>query len=218
MRSHILAILLLLAAGPAQATLIISEYLEGSQQNQAIEFWNTGSTDIDLTGWTIDIYKEGSTTVEWSIALVGTVLAMDVFVLSRDKADDPILAVADQTTKDLKFNGNDTIVLSYLGTPVDSIGQIGFNPGQEWGSGLLSTKDNTLRRVLSNTTPDSDPYDTYDVPSVGWVGAPQDYFGTIGLSPLEEAPEVETAATLLMGLAGLAIIGQRRQRRADLSD
>jgi hypothetical protein len=31
-------------------------------------------------------------------------------------------------------------------TIVDVIGQIGFDPGTEWGSGLVSTADNTLRR------------------------------------------------------------------------
>ena len=55
MRSYILALVLLLAAGPAQATVIISQYIEGSGKNQAIEIWNTGSTDVDLTGWTLDL-------------------------------------------------------------------------------------------------------------------------------------------------------------------
>ncbi len=219
MRSHIFALVLLLAAGPAQATLIISEYIEGGKKNQAIELWNTDGSDLDLTGWTIDIYEDGATTPSWSISLVGTVLATDVFVITRDKADPAMLAVADQTSKDLKFNGNDAVVLAYMGTPIDRIGQVGFDPGQEWGSGDESTKDNTIRRLPSDTTPDPNIFDPYVLPSVGWVGFPKDDFTTLGVDPVtEQAPEVETVAMLMMGLLALGIMGQRRQRRADLSD
>ena len=100
-----------------------------------------------------------------SIDLVGIVLATEVFVIARDKADDEILALADQTDKQLKFNGNDAIVLSYNGTPVDSIGQVGFDPGLEWGSGDESTRNNTIRRIAFDTTADSNPFDAYILPT-----------------------------------------------------
>ena len=47
------------------------------------------------------------------------------------------------------YNGDDAVVLRKGGAdgPVlDSIGQVGFDPGTEWGTGLTSTVDNTLRR------------------------------------------------------------------------
>ncbi len=91
MRSYILALVLLLAAGPAQATVIISQYIEGSGKNQAIEIWNTGSTDVDLTGWTLDLYFDGSSTPTKSIDLVGTVLAQRFGLLQclADEGRDP---------------------------------------------------------------------------------------------------------------------------------
>ncbi len=217
MRPYIFALVLLLAAAPAQATLIISQYVEGSGQNQAIELWNTDSTDIGLTGWTIDIFLDGSTTVSKSIDLVGLVLATEVFVIARDKADDEILALADQTDKQLKFNGNDAIVLSYNGTAVDSIGQVGFDPGTEWGSGDESTQNNMIRRIAFDTTPDSNPFDAYILPSAGWDGYPQDHLGGLGFSPLKEveSPEIGTFEMLLMGLVPLAIMGNRRRRASN---
>ena len=45
------------------------------------------------------------------------------------------------------FNGDDAVVLRKGTTVIDAIGQIGIDPGSEWGSGLISTADNTLRRA-----------------------------------------------------------------------
>ncbi len=48
--------------------------------------------------------------------------------------------------------------LQYL----DIIGQIGFDPGTEWGSGFISTRDNTMVRkpnICSGDTDGSDPFD-----------------------------------------------------------
>ena len=54
----------------------------------------------DLTGWTIDLYLDGSTTVSKSIELVGIVLATQVFVIARDKADAGILPGALDVLRD----------------------------------------------------------------------------------------------------------------------
>ena len=89
-------ILALWWVAPAHATIIISEYVEGSGTNQAIELYNYGSTAIDITGWTIDIYLNGSTVVDRSITLSDTILPGDIFVLARTNSDPAILAVADQ--------------------------------------------------------------------------------------------------------------------------
>ena len=46
----------------------------------------------------------------------------------------------------LTFNGDDAVVLRRGSTILDVIGQVGLDPGSEWGSGLTSTADNTIRR------------------------------------------------------------------------
>ncbi|MDT9111101.1 hypothetical protein, partial [Escherichia coli] len=70
----------------------------------------------------------------------------DVFVLAQASANATILAQADQTNASGWFNGDDAVVLRKGTTTLDVIGQIGVDPGTEWGTGLTSTADNTLRR------------------------------------------------------------------------
>jgi hypothetical protein len=57
---------------------------------------------------------------------------------------------------------------------VDVIGQLGFDPGSEWGSGDLSTQDNTLRRKPGITLGDTNGGDAFD-PSLEWGGVCQQY-------------------------------------------
>ena len=53
--------------------------------------------------------------------------------------------------------------LQYL----DIIGQIGFDPGTEWGTGNLSTADNTMVRNPDECTGDIDGSDPFDPPGHG---------------------------------------------------
>ena len=55
------------------------------------------------------------------------------------------------------------------GTVLDVVGQIGFDPGTEWGSGLASTQDNTLRRKGAVQAGDPNGSDAFD-PAVQWDG------------------------------------------------
>lgn len=166
------------------ADLFFSEYIEGSINNKALEIFNGTGSAIDLTadGYIIQMYFNGSTTAGLTINLSGTVAAGDVFVLAQSSANATILALADQTNGAGWFNGDDAIVLrkgGASGTVVDSIGQIGFDPGTEWGTGLTSTADNTLRRKTSVTTGDTNPFDAFD-PSVEWDGFATDTFDNLG--------------------------------------
>ncbi len=55
----------------------------------------------------------------------------------------------DQTSGSLSFNGDDAVALIKGLAFVDVIGQVGFDPGTEWGTDLISTADNTIRRKAS---------------------------------------------------------------------
>ncbi len=67
------------------------------------------------------------------------------------------------------FNGNDAVVLRKGTTVIDVIGQIGFDPGTEWGSGLTSTADNTLAAKINCNAGDVIGSDAFD-PSLEWDG------------------------------------------------
>jgi predicted extracellular nuclease len=66
-----------------------------------------------------------------------------------------------------------------VGGVVDAIGQVGFRPEEEWGSGDTSTKDNTIRRLTFVCQGDSDETDAFD-PTLEWEGFAQNTFDGLG--------------------------------------
>ncbi len=165
----------------AISELFFSEYIEGSSNNKALEIYNGTGAAIDLGagGYVIQMYFNGNTTAGTTINLTGTVAAGDVFVLAQASANDTIKAQADQTNSSSWYNGDDAVVLLKNGTIIDVIGQIGVDPGSEWGSGLVSTQDNTLRRNSTVTAGDTDASNAFD-PSLQWEGFAQDTFDGLG--------------------------------------
>ncbi|NJM24064.1 MAG: hypothetical protein HC907_38615 [Richelia sp. SM1_7_0] len=165
------------------ADIFISEYIEGSSNNKAIELYNPTDSVVDLAAdnYTIELYSNGASSPSQSLSLTGTIASKDVFVITRSNADEAIKTVADITNADsvINFNGDDAIVIKKNGAVIDVIGQVGFDPGSEWGSGDTSTANNTIRRKLTITSGDTNPDDAFD-PSVEWDGFPQDTFNGLG--------------------------------------
>ena len=168
-------------SGQSSNVLFFSEYVEGSSLNKALEIFNSGDSAEDLAAgaYDVQIFVNGSLTPTATNALSGTVAAGDVYVVASTGANAAILEQADWVTASLNFNGDDTIVLRKNGVVIDAIGQIGFDPGSEWGAGLTSTADNTLRRKSSVTTGDADANDPFD-PADQWDGYAQDTFDGLG--------------------------------------
>ena len=206
-------ILALCSVAPAQATIIISEYVDGSGKDQAIELYNYGSIAIDITGWMIDIYLDGSTVVTRSVTLSGTIDPGDLFVIARTNADAEILAAADLVDKDVKYNGNDAIVLTDGTNPIDRVGQVGFDPGTEWGSGDVSTKDNTIQRNIG-ANPDPSIFNAFSL--ADWGGWPNGSYGGLGF-PGVQLPESPTHVMVLMGFIPMGMLRARARRRRRIS-
>lgn len=200
---------LIFAAAPAQSSVFFSEYVEGSSNNKALEIYNGTGAALDLTGFFVDIYFNGVTTAQNQIALDGTIPANDVFVIAHSSAG--FALQADQTSGSLAFNGDDAVVLRFGSTMLDVIGRIGEDPpvGQ-WGSGLTSTADNTLRRNSSVLSGDVNGTDAFD-PSIQWTGFQQDNIEGLGSHAVAAIPEPETYALLM---AGLGLLGFAARRRA----
>jgi len=168
-------------AAAAAPELFFSEYIEGSSYNKALEIYNATGTAIDLAAgaYSVQMYYNGNPSAGLTINLTGTVADGDVFVVAHSSANPTILAQADQTNGAGWFNGDDAVVLRKGTTVIDVIGQIGFDPGYEWGTGVISTKDNTLRRkadICAGDTNGSDPFD----PSAEWDGFAKDTFDGLG--------------------------------------
>ncbi len=184
------------AASPTE--LFFSEYIEGSSNNKALEIFNGtgGAVDLAAGGYNVQMFFNGSASAGLTINLTGTVANGDVFVVAHSSANAAILAQADQTNGAGWFNGDDAVVLRKGTTNLDVIGQIGFDPGTEWGSGLVSTADNTLRRQVDVCAGDPDGSNAFD-PSVEWDGFATDtadglgtHTASCGVEPGDAAPAV----------------------------
>ena len=197
----------------APIELFFSEYIEGSSNNKALEIFNgTGSAiELGAGGYNVQLFFNGNPAAGATISLAGSIASDDVFVLAHSSAVAAILAQADLTTSSLSFNGDDAIVLRKGTTVIDSIGQLGFDPGSEWGSGLASTADNTLRRLATIEAGDADPFGAFD-PAAQWVGFATDTFGGLGAHQIvrQSVPEPATLTLVLLALAAMARL--RRQR------
>ncbi|MCM0675512.1 lamin tail domain-containing protein [Micromonospora phytophila] len=206
------------AASAAPTDLFISEYVEGSSNNKAIELFNGTGAAVDLAagGYQLQLHFNGSTTAT-NLALTGTVAAGDVFVLAAASAAPAILAQADQTTGASLFNGDDAIVLRRGGAVLDSIGQVGVDPGTEWGTGVTSTADNTLRRSGGVTTGDVDPADAFD-PAAQWAGFAVDTFDGLGAHTVDGGGPVDAPATLNCGPALVTPAGTAATREVTATD
>ena len=179
--SSLLSITLLAPlAGTAKAELFISEYVEGSSYNKAIEIYNGTANNIDLSAYELQYYFNGSTSAGRTINLSGQVAAGDVFVIAHSSADTAILSQADQTSGGGWYNGDDAVVLLHGGVVIDAIGQIGVDPGTQWGTGSISTQDNTLQRNSNITTGDNNPNDAFD-PAAEWQGFANNTFTGLGV-------------------------------------
>src|SRR6266404_4874402 len=98
-----LFLLLLFAAvtrsfSQAPTDLFISEYVEGSSNNKALEFYNVTGSTINLT-------------VGNTITLTGTVAPNGAFVLAQASASFASSAFVNQTNAGSWYNGDDAIVL-----------------------------------------------------------------------------------------------------------
>ena len=180
------AVGLVVPAAPAAAIeeaaatdLLISEVVEGSSNNKAIEIANVTEGPLSLDGVSVQMVFNGSVAAGLTIPLTGTVAAGDVYVVAHSSASAPILGQADVTNGAGWFNGDDALVLRRADVVLDAFGQTGFDPGTEWGTGLASTADNTLRRNAGVCAGDAIPTDAFD-PALQWTGFATDTFDGLG--------------------------------------
>ncbi|UOR11619.1 chitobiase/beta-hexosaminidase C-terminal domain-containing protein [Halobacillus amylolyticus] len=170
-------------AAEVPSDLFFSEYIEGSSYNKAIELYNGTDGEVNLSGYTIEMYANGSLEPTGTFDLSGTLASGEVFVAANSRANEEILASADATNNSaINFNGNDPIVLKKDGAVVDSIGQIG---SEESFAG-----DVTLVRKESVTAGDTNTEDTFDT-TKEWDSYAKDTTEYLGSYQMTDVPPVE---------------------------
>ncbi|MBE0567353.1 MAG: lamin tail domain-containing protein [Krumholzibacteria bacterium] len=184
MKTLLTCLLVLAVAGAAQAQtgVYFSEYLEGSSNNKAVEIYNGTNETLDMSTIVVERYNNGSLTPTATYAaFVGLVLPGDVFVVGNPSTgvNATIVAESDLLSDLTFYNGDDCLLLYQNGVLVDSIGQVGFDPGTNWSVGGCATSEMTLVRKADSCFGDTDPSDVYD-PSVDWDCYPQDTVSYLG--------------------------------------
>ena len=130
--------------------LFISEYVEGSGNNKAVEIYNPTDAAIDLSVYTVMRYSNGSPVPTDEVQLSGTIQPYDVVVVTNGQTDSvwvpsggywslpideelynlgDLHCTGDYPTA-MYFNGNDAITLETItGDVVDIFGKTGTDPG-----------------------------------------------------------------------------------------
>ena len=210
----ITAWIFILPSGLNANELFFSEYIEGTAYNKALEIYNptVDFIDLEVDDYSIGFYYNGNITPSDIFKLTGILSPDNTYNIANPAAGPVITDVADILFSNMNFNGNDAIMLFKGDNIIDSIGRIGEDPGAEWGSGLFSTQDNTLRRRHEIITGDLNPYDVFD-PSIEWEGFSLNTFDGLGSHQMS-APVPEPATVLLLGNGFIALAGFRKKRAA----
>ncbi len=157
--------------------LIISEYLEGSANNKAIEIYNGTGADVDLAAYSLMKQTNGRGDYKNEQVLTGTLADGETFVLVNSQASDELKALGDMTSNVTSFNGNDAVALFKSGEKIDEVGV--FGDTTMWGENV------TLRRIYGEG-----PTATYD--ETEWEEGDFDDYSDLGrYSADTEAPVIE---------------------------
>ncbi|HRU49345.1 MAG TPA: InlB B-repeat-containing protein, partial [Bacilli bacterium] len=159
--------------------LFISEYIEGSSNNKAIEIFNGTGQTVDLSQYTVELYANGSSNPTNTQTLTGTLGHGEVYIIFNSGASEGIKNKGNISSSIANFNGDDALLLKKNGVVIDSFGQVGFDPGTAWSNNGISTVDKTLVRkpnVSSGRTDYDSPFD----PSIEWIAHPVDTFTFLG--------------------------------------
>lgn len=127
--------------------LIISEYIEGSSHNKAIEVANFTGNPLNLSAYSLVFYSNGNTKPSQTIRFPNVDLPNNrVWVVVESDASDALKAYANQLYGIAWFNGNDAVALLNGAVMIDLFGNIGCDPGSTWESNGIQTTNVTLVR------------------------------------------------------------------------
>ena len=171
-------------SAPANGTtseLLISEYVEGSSNNKAIEIANFTGTTVDLSVYSLKKATNGGGTFSSSMTLSGSLANGQVYVIANSSASASILNIANTTNGSvLTFNGNDAVGLFKNDVLIDLMGNA--------SSSTNFAQDVTLRRKTSITSPNT----SYTISE--WDSFSQDTFDDLGNHSIDGGVIPDTTA------------------------
>ena len=174
----------------AQSDIYISEVVEGSSNNKAIEIANNGNVAVTLTNYELASEFNGWAN-QYDLSAI-TIQPNSVWVIANSNADPDLLARADVTINTflVRFNGNDALALLINGNEHDVFGDFGFDNFNQ---------NVTLRRCNHTPSTNYQPWQWQEFPTDDWTN--------IGVFNAEDAacvpppdpnpPAVSTASTIM---------------------
>ena len=152
--------------------LIISEYVEGSSFNKAIELYNGTGQTVDLQNYSLELYTNGSTAATSKLGLAGSLAQDETLVIYHRDAAAGIKQKGDLENSTItNYNGDDALVLKNTGSIIDSFGQVGAR--SNWGT------DVTLVRKPGIVSGDPVSDDAFNRDEE-WMVYPKDTFDHLG--------------------------------------
>ncbi|WP_248927091.1 lamin tail domain-containing protein [Paenibacillus hamazuiensis] len=146
-------------SGGTGTNVFISEYVEGSSYNKALEIYNGSGAAIDLSAYTIA--QSNTSTV---ISLSGTLNSGSVYVIANPNASSGVLAKANMTSSALSFNGDDSVSLKKNGTVIDVVG----TAGTSFGTDKTLVRKSTV--TAGSTSYDAAQWDSYAADTFTYLG------------------------------------------------
>lgn len=156
--------------------LLITEYVEGTTFNKALEISNFTGASVNLAQYALVKQTNGAGAWADTFRLSGVLDDSAVWVLMHPQAEPLMLQLADMTTDQgvMTFNGNDAIALLKNDSLLDVVGIV----DQDFNFGL----DRTLRRKWLIRQ----PVEVYD--SLEWNVFPLDTYSDLGTHDFGSPP------------------------------
>lgn len=158
--------------------LIISEYIEGSGSNKALELYNPTSSAIDLSLYSVYCNVNAGSFNNLSNPQ-GMIAPYGTYVMVNSNADSALAAMADTLLSGfsaVNFNGDDAILLVKGSDTLDIIGEVDIDPGSSWPVGSGSTQNHTLVRMATVDMGETD----WVVGATQWDVYPTDTYTDLG--------------------------------------
>ncbi|MCF6137700.1 lamin tail domain-containing protein [Pseudalkalibacillus berkeleyi] len=156
--------------GTTEEEVYVSEYVEGSGYNKALEIFNGSTTSIDLSSYSIELSN-----ITGSIPLSGTLASGDVYVIANPNASPSILAVADAQNSSVSFNGDDAVSLKHNGVLIDQVGTAGVTYGQD----VTLVRDSAV--TTGSSTYASSQWSSYSTDTFTYLGS---HNGAVSSTPV----------------------------------
>jgi hypothetical protein len=143
----------LVATAQDCSMIFISEYVEGTGNNKALEIYNPTNNPVNMADYELIRFNNGETAVQpvYTLDLIGTVPPKGVIVYVKDTSEGGVWnsfkqkanyflgqsCAPNSTNRTFCFNGNDALVIRLKSTKavVDGFGYIGDDPGNPSAGG-----------------------------------------------------------------------------------